>query len=161
MTEFVIVRNSKDELIGASPDDQRAWLRFKRRVKGLERGELMKIEATIPRNPMYHRKFFALLRTGFDAWVPPMVGGDTPQKNFEQFREDITILAGYSEAAFDIDGNLRLRAQSISFGSMEQPQFEALYSAVVNVLLERVLTTYADREELDLVVEKIMGFVEQ
>jgi len=40
---------------------------------------------------------------------------------------------------------------------MEEPEFEKLYSAVVNVLLERVLTTYENREQLDAVVDQILS----
>lgn len=55
-------------------------------------------------------------------------------------------------------GDVRLIAKSISFGSMGQDEFTALYDAVANVILSRVLRTYT-REDLDTVVEKILGFV--
>jgi Protein of unknown function (DUF1367) len=69
----------------------------------------------------------------------------------------VTILAGFYEQIFTLDGAMSLKAKSIAFGSMEEPEFEALYSAVVNVLLQRVLTTYEDRAQLDEVIDRILA----
>lgn len=48
------------------------------------------------RNSAFHRKFFALLNLAFEYWDPGPVTSrhGKPQKNFDQFREDVTILAG-------------------------------------------------------------------
>ena len=54
---------------------------------------------------------------------------------------------------------MKLKARSISFANMEQPEFEELYSAVADVLLEHVLSNYANRAQLDEVVNKVMGFL--
>ncbi len=124
---------------------------------------MMVLEVVQPRNPKFHRKFFALLNLGFEAWEPGRKHkthkGIPVSKNFEQFREDITILAGFYEQTFDLHGRLKLKAKSISFAKMEEPEFEQLYSAVADVLLEHVLTKYAGREELDSVVNQLMGFL--
>lgn len=150
-------------LDGFGEVSKKAWRGLWRRIARLEPGEIINVEASIPRNPRFHRKFFALLNVGFDAWEPSRkhktYKGRPVEKNFEAFREEVTILAGYYEQTFDIHGRMRLRARSIAFARMEEPEFEELYSAVANVLLQHVLTRYANREELDAVVEQIMGFV--
>ncbi|WP_375710215.1 DUF1367 family protein [Klebsiella quasipneumoniae] len=51
-----------------------------------------------------------------------------------------------------------MRAKSIRFGRMKQETFEKLYSAVADVLLQKVLVTYS-RRDLDNVVNRILGFV--
>lgn len=148
---------------GARTDDRKAWRKFWKRVMSMEPGEMIRVEMAFPRNPKFHRKFFALLNLGFDAWEPDRVRksyrGMPVEKNFEQFREDITILAGFYEQTFDLRGRMKLKAKSISFASMDDMEFEKVYSAVADVLLQRVLHNYSGRAELDEVVERVMGFM--
>jgi hypothetical protein len=111
------------------------------------------------RNPGHHRKLFALLNLAFDAWEP--VGntykGEPVQKNFDQFRNDVTVLAGYFDTAITLKGETRLTAKSISFGSMAQEEFDGLYSKIVDVVLTRILTNYT-RDDIDNVINQILGF---
>jgi len=148
---------------GLSLDDKRAWKAFWRRLIRLDAGEIAQAEMVIPRNGKFHRKFFALLNVGFDAWEPPRkrrtYKGMPVQKNFDQFREDVTIAAGFYEQTFDLRGRMRVKAKSIGFARMDDAEFEKVYSAVANVLLAGVLIRYAGRDELDRVVEQILGFV--
>lgn len=110
------------------------------------------------RNIMFHRKFFALIGVGYDAWNPKVeYKGEIIQKNYEAFREEVTILAGFKYSVATIDGYCGWKAKSISFGSMEQDEFEKLYSAVIDVILSRILTRYT-RDDLDTVVDNILRF---
>jgi hypothetical protein len=149
-------------LDGMSQDDKTGWKRMWSRIKNLAAGELVKVSFKIERNGPFHRKFFALLNVGYEAWDPGRTHkthkGMAVQKNFEQFREDVTILAGFYEQTFDLQGNLKLKAKSISWASMGQVEFENLYSAVADVLLQKVLTKYS-RADLDEVVEKVLRFL--
>lgn len=147
---------------GLTDADNKAWRKFWKRAIGLEVGELLTCDFTITRNPKFHRKFFVLLGVGYEAWDPgrkhKTYKGKPVLKEFEQFREDVTILAGYYEQTFGMDGRMKLTAKSIAFSSMEEIEFERLYNAVATVLLERVLTNYS-RADLDIVVQKILGLV--
>lgn len=147
---------------GFNREDRRAWRSFWKRVKSMEPGELAKVEMVIPRNGKFHRKFFALLSVGFSHWQSgrkhKTFKGQPVEKNFDTFREDITVLAGFYEQHFDVRGRMVLKAKSISFAKMDDAEFERLYNAVADVLLENVLTTYAGRAELDEVVSRIMSF---
>lgn len=151
-----------DRFTGWTEADKKGWRKIWKRLNELEPGEFAQIEFVIPRNPRFHRKFFALLKVGFDAWdfndSHKMHDGKPITKNFEAFREDVLILAGFYEQTFDIHGNMKLKAKSISFSAMDDHEFEAVYSAVADVLLAHVLTAYSSRDELDLVVMKIMEF---
>lgn len=148
---------------GASDKDTTGWRRFVRWIQSREIGEMVEITIKKIRNARFHRKFFALLRVGFDAWEPDRVRysykGREIAKNFDKFREDITILAGYYDQVFNIKGEMSLKAKSISFSNMEEGEFARLYDAVADVLLAQVCTRYRDREELDQVVDRIVGFL--
>jgi hypothetical protein len=100
---------------------------------------------------------------GFDAWEPPRqrktYKGLPVVKNFECFREEVIIAAGFYEQTFGLNGRLKLTAKSISFAQMDDLEFERVYSAVANVLLAGVLLRYAGRDELDGVIDRLLGFV--
>lgn len=125
----------------------------------LKTGAGVTVEIKRHRNPAFHRKFFALLNLAFDAWEPTVATykGEPVGKNFDQFRNDVTVLAGHYEMAVNLRGETRLTAKSISFGNMKQDDFEALYSATVNVILAKILTNYT-RDDLDNVVEQVLRF---
>ena len=148
-------------LDGQTEDDQKGWRKFWKRMMGMQPGELINVDVSFPRNPKFHRKFFALLQVGFDAWEPAFevsVQGEPVGKNFERFRKDVTILAGFYEPAFALDGTLELEAKSIAFANMDDAEFEQVYSAVANVLLSKVLRNYT-REDLDQHVDRLIGFL--
>lgn len=128
-------------------------------IAKLKLGASVKGKFTKQNNPAFHRKMMALFNLGFDAFNPGALTykGQVVEKSFDQFRHDITILAGYYETTITLRGEVRLVAKSLSFGSMEQDEREALYSAVINVLLAKVLTTYT-RDDLDDVVNRLMAF---
>lgn len=131
------------------------------KIARMKAGAMIRCEITQVRNPQFHRKFMALLRVGYDAFELPTTEyrGYACQKDFEQFREDVTIAAGYYTTTFSLSGTFRVRAKSIRFGRMSQENFERLYSQVANVLLEKVLRHYANRAALDNAVNQILGFV--
>lgn len=163
MTEISLVKLPDGGLKGMSDRDQLAYNRFRSRLKNAEPGEVIEIEAKLPRNSRFHRKFFALLNLGFEHWEPgrkhKQYKGMPVAKNFDHFRSDILILSGFYEQTFNIDGEFRLSAKSISFSAMDEAEFEKVYSAVATVLLEKVFVNYKNRSELDDVVDKVLGFL--
>lgn len=78
----------------------------------------------------------------FDYWTPevPLTkSGIIPEKNREKFRADVTINAGFHDCVIGIKGEARLVAKSISFGSMEEMEFNSVYKAVFNVCWRLIL----------------------
>lgn len=106
-------------------------------------GNLVQVDFKQPRNPQFHRKFFAMLNFAYEYWNPePMQleGFDiTPEKNFDRFRKDVLILAGFRHAVVNIKNEVRFEADSISFASMDDMQFQDVYQAVFNVCWRMVL----------------------
>lgn len=163
MAQINLVKQPDGKLRGMSDRDQAAYTRFRSRLNNAAPGEIIEIEAKLPRNSKFHRKFFVLLNLGFDHWEcgrkHKTHNGMPVTKQFESFREEVLILSGFFEQTFDLNGNMKLTAKSISFASMEEPEFNQVYNAVLDVLLERVFVLYKDREEVNEIVEKIMGFL--
>jgi hypothetical protein len=128
-------------------------------LRKLKLGDVLKVSVTRANNPKFHRKLMALFQVGYEAWEPGehTYKGEVIAKNFDQFRNDCTVLAGYFDSAVTLKGEVRLTAKSLSFASMSQDEREKLYSAVIDVLLQRVLRNYT-RDDLDNVVNRIVGF---
>lgn len=111
------------------------------------------------RNPAFHRKFFALLNIAYDAWEPGIKEhrGMQVQKNFDRFRKDIIISAGFYDVVVNLKGEVRAEAKSINFSSMDDAEFADLYEKALGVILSKILTNYT-RADLDNVVEQLMRF---
>jgi hypothetical protein len=162
MAEINLVKLPDGKLRGMSERDQVAYARFKSRLANAEAGEVIEIEAKLPRNSRHHRKYFALLNLGFEHFESnrkhKTYKGKPVTKSFESFREEVLILAGFYEQTFTLKGELKLEAKSIKFAKMEQPEFEDLYSKTINVLLEHVFTNYKGRAEIDRIIEELLRF---
>lgn len=152
--DAVMVRSE----VGMLPADNKTREWFSK----LKIGATVLSSVTQPRNPAFHRKFFALLKYGFEHWADTQQGveykGEAVQPDFERFRKDITILAGRYHAVVNIKGEVRMEADSISFSNMDAEAFEKLYSQVIEVLLTRVFksshwTEQALRDVIDGLVE--------
>lgn len=127
-------------------------------LESLKPGEYKAI-VTKPRNIKFHRKFFALVNFAFDQWHPNIViyKNQSVSKNRERFRKDLIILSGYGDPVINLKGEVRIEAKSISFANMNEVEFDALYSEVINVILDKILTNYT-REDLDDVLARLMLF---
>ncbi len=127
-------------------------------------GEIREGKFKRKRNEKFHRKVFALFEFAFEVWEPKIrtviIQGEeiVPRKNFNQFRKDLTIAAGFFEANFDLRGNMRLEAKSISFAKMDDIEFEELFNKLIDVVIEKVLTNYT-RNDVNRVVDELVGFI--
>ncbi len=159
MAELTLVKGTDLMLIPVSDDDQTF-------VRQLKTGQVIRAQFRKSRNPHFHRKFFALLKLGFDYFEPEpcrmMSTGQlfTPEKNFDEFRRWVTVRAGFYDVIGYPDGGVRVRARSLKFSSMSQEVFEQLYSAAVDVLLHFVLSPGRgwSREKVDDLVERVINF---
>lgn len=124
-------------------------------------GENIHGDFTRQRNAGFHRKLFALFNLAFEYFEPAEI--DTkwgkPEKNFDTFRKNLAILAGYGHPVFNIDGSFKMKADSLSFGSMDQDTFDELYSAVINVIMARIpVLDKMTEDEINELVEKVLMF---
>lgn len=153
MKEIVLTKAAGGVLVPCDP--QAAEFISKMKI-----GAGVRATVTQQRNVKFHRKLFALFNLAFDHWEPAEATykGQIVAKNFELFRGNITVLAGYYEMAVDLRGDVRLTPKSISFASMSQDEFDSLYSSVVSVVLARILTNYT-QDQLDAVMDQLLGFL--
>ena len=133
-------------------------------LKKIKIGQPVKLKYTQVRNYEFHKKFFALMNLAFDYWEPPEGGMGSAwkdkidiEKNFDRFRKDIIIRAGYFNATYRLNGDIRFEAKSIAFGNMSEDEFEELYTKTIDVIVKHVLNNYTD-EMLRSVLEQVEAF---
>lgn len=152
MTEILLTKTPQGALIPVDEASREVVAKWKL-------GQGVRVQAKKIRNYKFHKKFFGMLDLGFDAFEPPdmQYKGLPVIKNRKRFRKDCIIAAGFYDLVADLNGNAHAEAHSISFANMDDTEFELVYSAVADVLLQKVLRNYT-RADLDSVVERLMSF---
>ena len=110
-----------------------------------------------PRNYGFHRKYFKLLKTGFDYWQPT-VDGELAQKDFEHFRKWVIKQAGFFKTVVNTDGTIENIAESIKFESMDDEAFQELYNRSIDVLMDTVLDCCPE-DEVNNRFNEILSYV--
>lgn len=82
---------------------------------------------------------------------------DEVVKSFDQFRADMTILAGYSEVLYRVGGGEVIMAKSIAFSKMSHDEFHELYGKVKDVIYKYVLNNLSEQDKINFENE-IMEF---
>jgi hypothetical protein len=137
-----LFKDSRGDLVPASAYEYEKYERIRR-------GIVYKCAITQPRNLKYHRKYFALLNVGYE--------NQSQYNNRKAFRRAVQIEAGHFQL-IQIDDKTVFDTDSISFDAMDQPEFEKLFSDVVDVLLRKFIKGMTP-EELERYIEKILGFI--
>ncbi len=123
-------------------------------LKGFKVGDGIAFDWTKVRNYEFLQKYMVLMHFAFDQFEPEDAA---PEKNFDRFREEITILSGYYTMSPSVKGHSRAVADSISFAKMEQEDFDQLYDKTITVLIKWVLKTYT-KEDVNEVLSHISEF---
>lgn len=105
-----------------------AFDRDRELLRHIKRGEPFAAEITVPRNLLLHKKYWTLINLVFD--------NQEAYKNIDVLRQDITIDAGFYTEYIDVAGEVRKKAVSISFDSMEEHVFVELYSKTVDSIVQ-------------------------
>lgn len=111
------------------------------------------------RNAAFHRKGMSLLNLAFEYWKPGELNNKygTVEKNFDQFRKDLTILAGFFNQFHRLDGSIRVEAKSISFAKMDEEEFSRYYQAVLTVIIKNILGQYS-AEEVEKMADQFWSY---
>ena len=130
-------------LLPASDGDAERLERFKS-------GAIYPVEIRQVRNPAFHGKVFAFMQFCFEHWSADQtdVRFKPNAAQFETFRKNLMVLAGYKDITFTMDGRLRVEAQSLAYSAMEQTEFEECYSAMINAALVHVFGNTQDPQVL-------------
>lgn len=136
-----MIKQAGGALVPASDIEQKKLTRFKNDC-------CYEVEIKQTRNPKFHGKMFAFFNFCFEHWCADIEGYeylDEPEQ-FDSFRKQLTILAGFRITTFPIDGGpLIIEAESLAFANMEQDRFQACYNALINAAMAKIFRG-TDRE---------------
>lgn len=109
-------------------------------------GALLTADIKLPRKWEYHKKMFSFFGFCFEYWCGSQGKTEfmTSKAQQKEFRNNLTILAGYYEQVFDVKGGMHLRAKSLSFANMDQEEFEECANAMINAALKHIFLGSAD-----------------
>lgn len=149
MAKYQMMKLPGGVLSPASEADEESLKRFKN-------GEQYEIEIKLTRNPQFHRKVFAFFQFCFQHWAADKTEWKyfDERTQFDKFRKDLTIMAGFCHKIYNINGELRLEAQSLSYGNMDQDEFERCYNALINAAMRTVFKGCDD----PFVIDRLYAF---
>ena len=126
------------------------------RLEKFKTGEVYPVEVRLARNPAFHGKVFKFFQFCFEHWSADKTDArfKSSAAQFDTFRKNLTVLAGYKDVTFTIDGRLRVDAKSLAFNAMDQAEFEECYSALINAALVHIFGGTTDQR----VIDKLTGF---
>lgn len=114
-------------------------------------GTVVRGEFREMRNGGLFRKWWTLARLAFelaDERLQPMQHeGRAVLPSFDRFRKDLIVLAGYFDPVFGADGSVKMEPHSLQWSKMSEDEFDRLYSATIDVVLQKVIPGSARTEE--------------
>lgn len=116
--------------------------------KKLKTGEVYVATITLDRNPDFHRKLFALIKTAWEFLPERQTNGF---RTIENFRKYLTVAAGFCDVYY----HPRLKEwveipKSWSFEKMDNAEFEDLYNKVLDVVLNLVGNFVSEDEFMEI-----------
>lgn len=144
----VLIRTAAG-LRGATPADQEAWAKFRRRLETMKPGRWLRFEWSSPRNGRHHRKLMALLQL--------VAENSETYDTVEKALIAVKLVTGHFDLMADPKtGEIIQIPRSISYEAMGQEDFDRWYGQAIDGVLQHILPTMdaatADRL-LDLIVE--------
>lgn len=126
------------------------------RLQRFKNGETYTAEIKLTRNPRFHRKVMAFFGFCFAYWSADNAGfGNADEATqFNRFRKDLTILAGFYDTVTNIRGEVRAEAKSLAYANMDDEEFSRCFSAIFNAALKHVFKN-ADQETIN----RVMNFI--
>ena len=123
-------RNTLSGLIPLYPSDQDE-------KKKLKIGQDYECDIKNPRNYEFHKRFFALINLGHH--------NTSMELPMDVYRKIMTMRAGYF-TSYNTGKGIHYEAESISFGSKTQDEFQEIYSRVLDEIIKDIGVTSEEIE---------------
>ena len=152
--EVFLLKSPSGSLVPMGEDESES-------LKRIKSGAVVRCQISEMRNGKFFRKFWSLAKLAFDLSSERMQPREHKGREvlpcFDEFRQDLCILAGYYDVTYKYDGTLRLKAKSLKWSEMSEDTFSALYSACIDAILQKILPGM-DEAELNRAVEATLAY---
>lgn len=121
------------------------------RLQRFKNGEIYTADIKATRNPRFHAKVFAFFQFCFGHWCADRAGLGSADETtqFNRFRKDLTILAGFYDTVTNIRGEVRAEAKSLAYANMDDEEFARCYSSLINAAIKHVFAGTKDPDILN------------
>lgn len=114
-------------------------------------GDLIRAKLFKVRNPLFHSKYFALLKLAFQ--------NQYEFDDFNDFREALLVNAGFWVWYKKYDGTMDKRAKSISFSKMDEGEFQGVFNKLVDQAMNMIANGDFTNEDRDNLISEIINFI--
>lgn len=158
MEEIIVCKGPNQTLHPATQEDADKIARYK-----LGAGVKLRSTKMTEHNYIFHKKLFALFTLCFEYFSELVdtgleFRGQRVKPSFENFREEMTILAGFYEVSHSLNGSFRVRAKSLSYEKCSDAQKEKIFSALIDTALQHVYQNARSEEWLRMMVDRVLAF---
>lgn len=122
------------------------------RMERFKTGDTYEVSIVLRRNAKFHGKMFAFFNFCFKYWSSDKEFANEA-KQFEVFRNNLTVMAGFYEEFHTIAGDVRIEAKSLAYDKMEPEEFEQCYNAQINAAMRNLF-----RPEDTHIYNQLMSF---
>jgi len=113
--------------------------------------EIYEAEIKLHRNPQFHSKMFVFFHFCFENWKASSGLEFMDEKGqFEVFRKNLTVLAGYYDQFYNLKGEVRIEAKSLSYSNMKEDEFRQCYIAITNAAMKHIFSDCNEVTENEL-----------
>jgi hypothetical protein len=87
----------------------------------------------------------------FSHWCADRAGLGSADETtqFNRFRKDLTILAGFYDTVTNIRGEVRAEAKSLAYANMDDEEFSRCFSSLINAAIKHVFAGTKDPQILN------------
>ena len=116
------------------------------RMARFKTGEIYPVDIKLKRNNKFHGKVFLFFTFCFEEYYHSTNRSEFHDlaKQFDTFRKELTIIAGYHDETYFMNGSVCIEAQSLAFNKMDQEQFEQCYTALINAASKHIFKNISD-----------------
>ena len=122
---IILHMNENRQLAGITARDQRAYEKFKQKIKELGDGS-MTFSYRLPRSGPFHRRFFAIVNSLFEA--------QDAFKDIDMFRKWLEVSAGYAKFVPMQSGEICAIPDSISYDRLDQSEFQEISEKIFDFI---------------------------
>jgi hypothetical protein len=156
MAKLHLVKSAAGILLPATSADAHFIL------KRFKLGAVLRVDVALMRNGTFFRKWWVLAELAFDIWADGCpqqeFHGVQVLPEFDRFRRDLIIMAGFFRPVWNAKREMRVEAESLAWASMDEERFERLYSATIDVILQKVIPERQfDADTLRNMVDQVIG----
>lgn len=134
-------------------------------VNKIKVGSVIRVEYKQVRNYKFLQKTHCMFRLVFDYWCEKNSGrfdmqykGQKVTTNYDTFRRNLVVLAGHYTATYNIRGEVRLEAKSLSFANCTEEEAEKIYSDCINAALTHVPGWAKTEKEIRDIVDRLLAY---